>query len=177
MPRYDQPAEKAHEPANEIARTGRSARSTSAPQIRQNRRGKRVIARRPSKQRAKGRLAQGRRVRAADVDVAAHRRRLQLDERAVFADRGVADLELGGRLAAHRPRVDPEPRAALDADADVARRRLDRHLAAADGLDPYVAGRRLDRRALSAEGAELDVTGGGLDDDVAAGVAGFEIAR
>src|ERR671934_888246 len=69
------------------------------------------------------------RSRAPDVDVAAHRLRPQLELGRALRRRLVADLEVGGRVAAPRANVEPNLRAAPDADPDVAGRRLQRELA------------------------------------------------
>src|SRR6266545_4366797 len=121
---------------------------------------------------------------AADADIAAHRRRANLDEWALAVRRRVADLELRARLAAHRARVDPELRALLDANRDVARGGLEGDLTLADRADLLVAGGRLhlQRGARLPDGdvarrgadlarpvhvLELDVPGGGVDGDTA----------
>src|SRR4051812_7683013 len=82
---------------------------------------------------------------AVDADVAAHRRRAELDERRVRRGAGVADLELGRRVAAHRPHVHVHGGAAADADLLVARGGLHRDASDGDGTDALVAGGGLHR--------------------------------
>src|SRR2546423_6713765 len=82
--------------------------------------------------------------RPDDVDVAAHRGDLKPDQRPLIADRCVADLELRGDVAARRARVDLEPRALADTDADVARRGRELDVAFLQGVDSLVPRRRPD---------------------------------
>src|SRR5207247_6435305 len=116
---------------------------------------------------------------ALDLDVATHGCRAHLDERPLALGGRVSKLELRARLAAHRLGVDPELRALLDSDLDVAGGGLQRHLPFAHAVDPDVAGSRLHLQrggglvdgdvsrggadlALALEPADLDVAGGGV---------------
>src|SRR5262245_63328479 len=98
---------------------------------------------------------------AVDGDVAGHGVGAQLDQRRLALGRRIGDRELGSDVAAPRARVDIEPRAFLDPDADVAGGGAEVDAVLEDAVDMLVA-----RRGVRADGREgfldLDVAGGAV---------------
>src|SRR5918999_4736205 len=116
------------------------------------------------------------RLRAPDLDVAAHRRGAQLDVRTALAGLVAPDVEIRRRLAAHRLRIDPEAHALGDADLDVSGGRLQRDLTRDDASDLLVAGRGLDGQRRVRH-VDRDVARCGADLPAALQRANLDVSR